>query len=171
MATAAKRKSKAMMRAEIVNWLGMGAAANPRFKTGRAICDELVAEGLAYKEDDGYWATADLRRAKAATKMGDSYQAKDSDMTPRRKPTENMGDPRGQFGEFLRDRIEKHFGGDEEKIAKALGLSTGRTLRKWMEGVHGPAFQDLDKIAKALGLDDWYAMTAAVKKFRDRPKK
>lgn len=113
----------------------------------------------------------DLKPVGRRATMKDSYQSKESDMTPRRKPTENMGDPRGQFGEFLRDRIEKHFGGDEEKIAKALGLSTGRTLRKWMEGVHGPAFQDLDKIAKALGLDDWYALTAAVKKFRERPKK
>ena len=70
MATAAKRKSKATMRVEIIKWLGIGANANPRSRTGRAICDELVAEGLAYKEDDGYWATDSLRRAKAATKMG-----------------------------------------------------------------------------------------------------
>jgi hypothetical protein len=66
MATAAKRKSKATMRAEIIQWLCMGANARPRSRTGRSICDELVAEGLAYKEDDGYWATESLRRAKSA---------------------------------------------------------------------------------------------------------
>lgn len=76
----------------------------------------------------------------------------------------NKNDPRGQFGEFLYAWIAKHHEGDEERLATALGM-TDRAIRKWCEGKSGPAFSDLDRVAKALGMADWTDLAIAVRKF------
>ena len=81
-----------------------------------------------------------------------------------RKPIKNQGDPRAQFAAFLRSWIDKHHGGDEERLAKSLGV-TGRAIRKWCEGASGPAFGDLDTVAEALGYADWFAMVRAIERF------
>lgn len=81
-----------------------------------------------------------------------------------RNEVQNPDDPRGQFGSFLRAFIDKNHGGDESRISKALDVSE-RTVRKWCEGAHGPAFQDLDRIAIALGFESWVDMALAVRRF------
>ena len=81
-----------------------------------------------------------------------------------RTETKNASDPRGQFGAFLRHWIDKHLGGDEKRLADKLDLSD-RTIRKWIEGANGPAFQDLDRIALAMGYSDWGALASAAVRY------
>lgn len=81
-----------------------------------------------------------------------------------RSETKNINDPRGRFGKFLRNWIDKHYSGDEKPLAKVLGVSE-RAIRKWCEGSNGPTFESLDRVAVALGFEDWGALGAAVRKF------
>jgi len=90
--------------------------------------------------------------SKAETTMGA--------MRPRNE-VENTGDPRGQFGLFLRAWIDKHHGGDPEPLAGKLGVST-RTIQTWAKGQAGPVFADLNEVAEALGFSDWSKLAAAV---------
>jgi hypothetical protein len=158
MATAAKRKTKATMRAEIIKWLGMGAGANPRSKTGRAICDELVAEGRAYKESDGYWATGSLRRAKRQATIGGSTPSRSTSKVAakkrtahKRKPDFAKGSLRWKFCMRLRELAQ---GRDTAELAKILGVS-GDLARKYLGGTRVPTLDEFPAIAEAFGLPDW----------------
>ena len=82
---------------------------------------------------------------------------------PRSKP-KHPNDPRGQFGAFLRDWIDRHEDG-ERIVAEKLKMSR-RAIRTWVVGNAGPTFKDLDSVAKALGFSDYAAMFAAVKAFK-----
>lgn len=147
MATAAKRKSKATMRAEIIKWLGIGAGANPRSKTGRAICDELVAEGLAYKEDDGYWATADLRRAKPQAKIpGSTESGRRGVGRDRAKPDTSTYEGRfaARLGELAKDQ-----GFEPADLAQRLGVSD-QVVYDWLAGRKMPAVGRFPALAKML---------------------
>ena len=73
----------------------------------------------------------------------------------------NTGDPRGQFAAFLRDWIDRKHGGDESRLAGALGVST-RTVQYWMIGEKSPRFEHLHKIATAMGYSDWSKLAAAI---------
>lgn len=84
-----------------------------------------------------------------------------------RSQTKNTDDPRGQFGAFLRDWIDRKHGGDEDRLAQLLHVSS-RTVRKWAEGSNGPAFSDLNRIALAMGYSDWAAMAAAAIRYANR---
>lgn len=81
-----------------------------------------------------------------------------------RSEAKHSDDPRGQFGAYLRDWLDNRHGGDETQLAKDLNVSD-RTIRKWCEGSHGPAFGKLDEVAKAMGFADWSKLAAAVVKF------
>lgn len=99
----------------------------------------------------------------SAIKMGGSKTGAAMAAKPRSEP-KNQDDPRGQFGAFLRDWIDRKHGGDEARLAEILDVSD-RTVRKWIEGANGPAFSDLDRIAKAMGYSDWAAMATAAVRF------
>ena len=101
------------------------------------------------------------------TKLADSSRAQS--VAPNRKETENVGDPRGQFGSFLRHWLDSQPDrtAAKERIANAAGVST-RAVGKWEEGVAGPPLQYLDDIAKAMGLKDWAKLAAAAVKHGDR---
>lgn len=88
---------------------------------------------------------------------------------PRSEP-KNPDDPRGQFGPFLREWIERHHGGDEKRLADSLGM-TDRAIRKWMLGDSGPAFSDLETVAQLLGFADWADMARAIVKHAKHAKK
>lgn len=77
-----------------------------------------------------------------------------------RSQTKNTDDPRGQFGAFLRDWIDRKHDGDESRLAAMLDVSD-RAVRKWCEGANAPPLADLDRIAKAMGYTDWGAMASA----------
>lgn len=83
-----------------------------------------------------------------------------------RGDTVNADDPRGQFGSFLRHWVDTKQGGDEKPLAKELGKSD-RTIRAWITGHHGPAFEDLDRIAKAMGYANWAKLAAAVVRYAE----
>ena len=71
---------------------------------------------------------------------------------------ENTGDPRGQFGLFLRAWLATHSATD---LADELDVSI-RTVQTWAKGQAGPAFQDLDRVAVAMGFADWSRLAAAI---------
>jgi transcriptional regulator with XRE-family HTH domain len=81
-----------------------------------------------------------------------------------RGQVKNTGDPRGQFGAFLRDWIDRKHGGDESRLAATMGVSD-RAVRRWMSGDNAPPLSDLDRLAAALGYDDWSKLAVAVVKF------
>ncbi len=82
---------------------------------------------------------------------------------PRSNP-KHQNDPRGQFGAFLRDWIDRHERG-ESLLAERLDMSR-RSIRSWVVGDAGPTFGDLDAVAKALEFDDYAAMFSAIKAFK-----
>ena len=85
-------------------------------------------------------------------------------MSPQpRQDTKNAEDPRGKFGAFLAHWLERH-GKTTHELAKTLEVSE-RTVRKWREGAHGPSFEDLDRVAQALGYSDWSRCYAAALRF------
>jgi transcriptional regulator with XRE-family HTH domain len=84
-----------------------------------------------------------------------------------RSETKNLSDPRGQFGAYLRDWLDRNHKGDEDAIAAKLGVSS-RTIRKWCEGSNGPAFADLDRVAIALGFVSWAEVAAKYRSFCKR---
>lgn len=79
----------------------------------------------------------------------------------------NQGDPRGQFGAFLRDWIDRKHGGSPKPLAESLGVAV-RTVQHWAGGAGGPAFEDLDRVAVALGMSDFAALALALRKFKSR---
>ncbi len=81
-----------------------------------------------------------------------------------REDVENKGDPRGRFALFLRDWIDRKHGGSPKPLAESLGLKV-RSVQTWMQGKAGPAFGDLDTVARALGYADWSKLAAAVERF------
>ncbi len=86
-------------------------------------------------------------------------------MAAPRKTTKNMDDPRGQFGAFLRHKIDSGVASFSD-IAAATGLKE-RAVYKWAEGTNGPKFSDLQAIAETLGYPNWLAMMSAVKRFTE----
>lgn len=76
---------------------------------------------------------------------------------------ENTGDPRGQFGRYLRHLLDSGRI-DGADLAKTLGVSV-RTVQTWAKGQAGPAFGDLDRVAVALGHTDWSRLAAAVVRY------
>ncbi len=102
-----------------------------------------------------------------ATKETGGSNFKGRDVAADRKPTENTGDPRGQFGMFLRHWLDRRSDRSEAKkgIAKAAGVEP-RAVGKWEEGVAGPPLQSLDAIAKEMGYANWATLAiAAVKHY------
>ena len=97
------------------------------------------------------------RVSKPRNKPGASIKGKAVAARPQHD-VENTDDPRGQFGLFLRAWLETHSAKD---LAEELGVSI-RTLQTWGKGQAGPAFQDLDRIAAALGYSDWSKLAAAI---------
>lgn len=96
------------------------------------------------------------------------HSRKAQPVAPRsRSDTKNSDDPRGQFGEFLRHWVDTKAGGQYGDLAENLGVSP-RAVGKWMEGAAGPSFGDLDRVAVALGYDDWVDLAIAVRKFHRR---
>lgn len=77
---------------------------------------------------------------------------------------ENLGDPRGQFGRYLRHllAVKKM---TAAQLAEKLGKKK-RAVQTWTKGQSGPAFADLDNVAKALGFRDWSKLAEAVVKFQ-----
>lgn len=78
---------------------------------------------------------------------------------PRNQP--DLSDPRGQLGAYLRAWIDRHHAGDEDRLAKVLGV-TPRAVRKWCEGASAPDLVKLDSLAKEMGFADWMKLAAAV---------
>jgi len=100
-----------------------------------------------------------------ATAKDNRGSIKASAMSPKpRGEQNNTEDPRGRFGAFLRHWIDTNHGGDESRLAESLGLAP-RTIRAWMKGNNGPAFQDLDRVAEALGYQDFGSLGVAVRRF------
>jgi hypothetical protein len=83
-----------------------------------------------------------------------------------RKRTENMGDPRGQFGSFLRNWLDRQSDRTEAKrrVAAAAGVSE-RAVGTWELGTNGPPLQSLDSIARAMGYADWAKLALAAVRF------
>lgn len=86
--------------------------------------------------------------------------------------TKNQGTPLGDFADFLRWRLSKHFGGDRERLVESLksaGVKAGEeTVRKWEQGANGPKLIHLDRIAKGLGYPNWFELAAAIRRFKQR---
>lgn len=80
-----------------------------------------------------------------------------------RDEIENRDDPRGQFALFLRDWVDQHHGGSPKPLSDVLDCDV-RAIQRWMKGQNGPAFGDLDRVAKALGYSNWATLAAAVVK-------
>lgn len=78
---------------------------------------------------------------------------------PRTKPRD-LTDPRGQLGAYVEAWIDKHHGGDKNRLAVALGVSY-RTVSKWCEGEHAPDLVTLNALAEAMGFDDWSKLASA----------
>ena len=78
-----------------------------------------------------------------------------------RNEVENLDDPRGQFGVFLRAWIDKNHDGTPTKLAGALKLKV-RTIQTWAKGQSGPAFADLNRVALAMGFADWSKLAVAI---------
>ena len=83
-------------------------------------------------------------------------------MAAPRRTIKNASDPRGQLGAYLRHRFDTNV--DEAAFTKAVGKKP-RTIRDWLNGRSGPGFGELNIVANALGLADWTALSAAVKRF------
>lgn len=99
--------------------------------------------------------------SKQATMGGSTSRAR---TVPRDRKEPNLSDPRGQLGAFLRQWIDKHHGGDESRLADAVGVSD-RAVRKWCEGAAAPDLFKLDALAKAMSYDDWTKLASAVARF------
>jgi len=82
-----------------------------------------------------------------------------------RQDAKNTSDPRGKFGAFLAHWLDRQRKTTHE-LAATLNVSE-RTIRKWREGAHGPAFEELDRVAVALGYTDWSRCYAAALRFCD----
>jgi hypothetical protein len=80
-----------------------------------------------------------------------------------RQEAKNTNDPRGKFGAFLANWLDRH-GVKTADLAVDLQVSE-RTVRKWREGTHGPAFEDLDRVAETLGYADWSLCYAAALRY------
>lgn len=80
-----------------------------------------------------------------------------------RGETQNLKDPRGQLGSFLRHWIDRHHDGDESRLATAMDVSP-RVVRYWIAGTKSPKFATFNKLAKALGFSDWARLAVAVNK-------
>lgn len=107
---------------------------------------------------------------KAANKMAGSTKGQDVPAPP--NDVENPDDPRGWFGLFLRDWVERQSVRRKcgrvaviDDLAKTLKMER-RGVQKWLQGVGGPSFGDQDRVAKALGFSDYAKLSAAVVKFR-----
>lgn len=111
-------------------------------------------------------ARKDLRRGGKGARIGNHLSSPQSPgmAAKPRAQTKNTDDPRGQFGAFLRDWIDRKHDGDESRLAAALGISD-RAVRKWCEGANAPPLADLDRIAKAMGYSDWGALASAAVRF------
>lgn len=92
-------------------------------------------------------------------------------------PTQNAGNPVGDFADFLRAKLDTDFRrrADEDmkdiraRFCKALakaGYKIGdEGVRKWEQGANFPDVRHGDHVAKALGYPNWYALTHAVRTF------
>lgn len=107
---------------------------------------------------------------KREIKMAGSNKGQDVPIEP--NPVENPDDPRGWFGLFLREWVEKQSVRQNkgrvaviDDLAKTLKMKR-RGIQKWLQGIGGPSFGDQDKVAKALGFSDYAKLSAAVVKFR-----
>lgn len=89
-------------------------------------------------------------------------------MPASRKRTENMGDPRGQFGSFLRNWLDRQADRGEAKrrIAEAAGVAE-KAVAMWERGSNAPPLQSLDSIAKAMGYSNWAKLAVAAVRFCD----
>jgi transcriptional regulator with XRE-family HTH domain len=77
-----------------------------------------------------------------------------------------MGDPRGQFGSFLRNWLDRQSdrGDAKRRIAKAAGV-TERAVGKWEEGLNSPPLQSLDPIARTMGYSNWGKLAMAAVRY------
>lgn len=107
---------------------------------------------------------------KRETKMAGSNKGQDVPIEP--NAVENPDDPRGWFGLFLREWVEKQSVRQNkgrvaviDELAKTLKMKR-RGIQKWLQGIGGPSFGDQEKVAKALGFSDYAKLSAAVVKFR-----
>jgi hypothetical protein len=82
---------------------------------------------------------------------------------PRANKTKNLTDPRGVFGAFLEHWLDKNRKSLSE-FAGTLGL-TPRAVGKWREGTSGPSFDDLDRVAHAMGFSDFGKCYSAAVRF------
>lgn len=84
-------------------------------------------------------------------------------MGRKRSKPRDLTDPRGQLGAYVEAWIDRHYDGDKQRLADALGVSY-RTVSKWCEGEHSPDLPTMNALAKAMGLEDWGKLaTAAVR--------
>ena len=89
-------------------------------------------------------------------------------MTPVEPQTSNSDDPRGRFGRFLRAHLARKGDKKGDDLADALGMESGRSIRLWMQGETGPAFKDLDRVARAIGYENWAKLAVAVERFCEK---
>lgn len=82
-------------------------------------------------------------------------------MGRKRSKPRDLTDPRGQLGAYVEWWIDRNHGGDKERLAKAVDV-TLRTVHTWCAGTSAPDLCKLDRIAKAIGHNDWMALAAAV---------
>jgi DNA-binding XRE family transcriptional regulator len=91
-----------------------------------------------------------------------------TDVAGNRKPTENMGDARGQFGAFLRHWLDQQQdrAAAKAEIAKAAKVKV-RAVGKWEEGANAPNLQSLDAIARVMGYPNWGKLAMAAVRFNE----
>ena len=84
-------------------------------------------------------------------------------MGRKRSKPRDLTDPRGQLGAYVEAWIDRHYDGDKQRLADAMGVSLS-AVQKWCTGASAPAVTDLNRLAKLLGHDDWSKLaTAAVR--------
>lgn len=99
-----------------------------------------------------------VQPSKAAGKAGTT-----GDVGKPRTKVVDPSTPKGQFGIYVRHWIDKHHGGDVERIAKAVGVSE-RAVTKWCEGESAPDLEKLALLADAMGFSHWSALGAAAQR-------
>lgn len=88
-------------------------------------------------------------------------------MPPKRKPPKNQGKPIGDFAEFLCAWLDRKHEGSAIHLAASLKVSP-RTVQHWMSGDSAPSFNDLERVAEAMGYGNWFALVAAVRKYHNK---
>lgn len=111
---------------------------------------------------------AKLNKSRGRCMVGGSKSSpKSPTMAPREPSTENTDDPRGKFGRFLRDWLARHDDRKGDALASELGMKDSRSIRWWAQGKSGPQFADLDRVAEAMGYQNWAKLAAAVERFHE----